>query len=92
MKRIDCVITQNIDGLHQRAGSKRVIEIHGSIGHISCTQCAVAYATDEVLDHLILQDVPICERCGGSLKPNVILFGEAIPKKTLNEAINPCCR
>lgn len=87
MKRISCVITQNIDGLHQRAGSKRVIEIHGSIGRISCTECAAMYATEEVVGRLLLQDVPVCERCGGSLKPDVILFGEAIPKKTLNEAI-----
>ena len=87
MKRLDCVITQNIDGLHQRAGSRCVIEIHGSIGRVSCTECAATYATENVVDHLILQDAPTCERCGGSLKPDVILFGEEIPKKTLSQAV-----
>jgi NAD-dependent deacetylase len=87
IKRLDCVITQNIDGLHQRAGSRCVIEIHGSIGHVSCTECGATYATEKVVDHLILQDVPTCERCGGSLKPDVIPFGEEIPKKTLSQAV-----
>jgi len=86
MKRLDCVITQNIDGLHQRAGSKRVIEVHGSIGQVACTKCTATYETAKAVDQLVRQDVPTCERCGGSLKPQVVLFGEMIPKKTLDQA------
>jgi NAD-dependent deacetylase len=86
-KRLDCVITQNIDGLHQRAGSRRVIEIHGSIGHVACTKCAASYETAKVVDQLVRQDVPTCERCGGPLKPQVVLFGEMIPKKALDQAL-----
>lgn len=88
IKRLDCVITQNIDGLHQRAGSRNVIEIHGSIWRVGCTKCGATYATEKIVDQLIHQDVPTCKRCGGSLKPEVILFGEVIPKKTLNQALN----
>ncbi|MGB9021839.1 MAG: NAD-dependent deacylase [Candidatus Bathyarchaeia archaeon] len=87
MKHLNCVITQNIDGLHQRAGSKDVIEIHGNIERVDCTMCATTYATERIIDSLIQQDVPTCQRCGGTLKPDVVLFGEEIPKKTLAEAV-----
>jgi len=87
MKRLECVITQNIDGLHQRAGSRRVIEIHGTIERVSCANCGSTYATEEIMNCLIRQDIPRCSRCGSPLKPDVILFGEAVPKKVLDEAI-----
>jgi len=87
MRRLDCVITQNIDGLHQRAGSRQVIEIHGNAARIKCTSCHASYVTLEILDNLIQQDVPACRRCGGALKPDVVLFGETIPSETLNQAL-----
>ena len=87
MKRLDSVITQNVDGLHQRAGSKHVIEIHGNAGRIICTRCNAEYATEKIVDRIAQEDVPTCERCGGSLKPDVILFGESLPKKAFDLAL-----
>jgi NAD-dependent deacetylase len=87
MKHLDCVITQNVDGLHQRAGSKHVIEIHGNAGRISCTRCSAEYATEKIIDRIAQQDVPMCDRCGGTLKPDVILFGEPLPKKAFDQAL-----
>jgi len=87
MKRLDSVITQNVDGLHQRAGSKHVIEIHGNAGRIICTRCLAEYATEKIVDRMRQEDVPTCDRCGGPLKPDVILFGEPLPKKALDQAL-----
>lgn len=87
MRYVDCVITQNIDGLHQRAGSRHVIELYGNVDRVNCTMCGASYATREILDSLTQQDVPRCEKCSGTLKPSAILFGEEIPKKTLNQAL-----
>jgi NAD-dependent deacetylase len=87
MNRLDSVITQNVDGLHQRAGSKRVIEIHGNVGRIICTRCSAEYTTEKIVDRIAQQYVPTCERCGGSLKPDVILFGEPLPKKAFDQAL-----
>jgi len=81
------VITQNVDGLHQRAGSRCVIEIHGNAGRIICTRCSVGYATEKIVDRIAQQDVPTCDRCGGSLKPDVILFGEPLPKRVYDQAV-----
>ena len=58
LKRLDCLITQNIDGLHQRAGSLRVIEIHGNVERVSCTAYGASYATVEILDDLMQEDLP----------------------------------
>jgi len=87
MGRLDCVITQNVDGLHQRAGSQQVIEIHGNAGRIKCAGCHASYLTREILDDLIRQELPACRRCGGVLKPDVVLFGETIPTEALNHAL-----
>jgi NAD-dependent deacetylase len=87
MKRLDSVITQNVDGLHQRAGSKRVVEIHGNFGRIICTRCSAAYATEKIVDRITQQDVPTCERCGGPLKLDVIFFGEPLPEKAFDQAL-----
>ncbi len=71
------VLTQNIDGLHLRAGSTRVIEIHGSLASRHCMQCG---ATADVENS---QLPPKCERCGGIVRPEVVLFGEALPQVAL---------
>jgi NAD-dependent deacetylase len=81
------VITQNIDGLHSRAGSKRVIEIHGHFRTATCLDCYRTTSGQEVLDQLMGDaDVPVCRECGGTLKPDVILFGEQIPFAALQSA------
>ena len=78
------VITQNIDQLHQRAGSTRVMELHGSIGNVTCTRCADHSPADEVWRPPYTDGrVPLCRRCGGVLKPDVVLFGEMLPERVL---------
>jgi NAD-dependent deacetylase len=72
---VRAVITQNVDGLHQAAGSRRVIEYHGNLDELICVHCWKRYPTRE---RWTLGDVPLCA-CGEILKPNVVLFGEPIP-------------
>ncbi len=89
MGHVDCVITQNIDGLHQKAGSNpdRVYELHGNLGWVRCIQCQKRYRTDWVIERNNgTKDVPDCDYCGGILKPDVIFFGEMLPHKTLQSA------
>jgi NAD-dependent deacetylase len=81
---VDGVVTQNIDGLHQRAGSRRVIEFHGGLSRLRCLQCLRAF---EANAQAIARDVPLCRECGGTLKPDVIFFGEAIPPEASSEAM-----
>jgi NAD-dependent deacetylase len=87
MKRLDSVITQNVDGLHQRAGSKHVVEIHGNAGRIICTRCSAEYATEKIVDRIAQQEVPTCSKCSGLLKPDVTLFGEPVPKDAFDQAL-----
>lgn len=80
------VITQNIDGLQQRAGSRRVLEVHGTAQELVCLSCGQIYRDDEPIRRIIEQgDVPYCALCGGLLKPNVVLFGELLPGAVLRE-------
>lgn len=77
---LNCLITQNIDGLHQKAGSSIVHEFHGSISRFICTGCGALFNTGAVsLD----DSPPCCRECGGLLKPDFIFFGEAIPEQVL---------
>lgn len=78
MGRLQSIITQNIDNLHQKAGSRNVIEVHGHIRQATCVRCYRVVSTDTIVNQL-LGGVPRCDRCGGVLKPNVILFGEQLP-------------
>lgn len=78
---VQCVITQNIDGLHKKAGSKQVIEIHGSLREIYCLTCGKEYRAPHVPDGT----PPYCS-CGGVLKPNTVLFGEQLPLDALMKA------
>ena len=81
------VITQNIDVLHTRAGSKHVLEVHGHMREATCGACFRIWPTDIFLEQFIeTGEVPHCPECGGVLKPNVILFGEQLPMKILREA------
>lgn len=79
---LDAVITQNIDILHQKAGSKNVIEMHGTLRTLSCTQCFHQFESDSFLKPFIEEGIiPHCPDCGAILKPDVILFGEQLPQK-----------
>ena len=76
------VVTQNIDGLHQLAGSKKVYELHGSIHRNYCTRCGKFYGLDEILE----DGIPYCE-CGGLIKPDVVLYEESLDENTIEKAI-----
>ena len=80
--KLKAVITQNIDGLHQEAGSKKVIELHGSTKRNYCTKCGKFYKLEEV-DF----SNPYCKVCGGLIKPDVVLYGENLDNSAINEAI-----
>jgi NAD-dependent deacetylase len=83
---IAAVITQNVDGLHQAAGSREVVEVHGSIRSAVCLRCGAPTAFERVLELLPL---PVCG-CGEILKPGVVLFGELLPVATLERARELC--
>jgi len=76
--RVKAVVTQNIDGLHERAGSRNVIPVHGNADRFICTRtrCGKYYSSDQV--RKMQETVPVCPVCGGILKPDVVLFGEPI--------------
>lgn len=84
---LEAVITQNIDALHQRAGSRRVLELHGTNLEALCLRCGARVAITEALAQLDRgTDVPACEHCGGWLKPATVSFGQALPAEVLAEA------
>lgn len=72
------VVTQNIDALHQRAGSRRVLEIHGSVWDTFCTRCHAHYDYQLSITKTLREGIPHCDRCRGVLKPDVVFFGEAV--------------
>lgn len=82
--KIKSVVTQNIDGLHSKAGSKIVYELHGTIYKNHCIKCGKEYNYEKVFNSV---DVPKCE-CGGIIKPNVVLYQEQLPTDELNKSIN----
>lgn len=85
--RLVAVITQNTDGLHQAAGSKNVIELHGSGRTVQCLECGATEPRAAVQKRLELEMPPRCRSCGGTLlKPTVVLFGEAMPAAAVNDA------
>jgi NAD-dependent deacetylase len=84
--RLLAVITQNIDALHQRAGSRRVLELHGTNLEATCLQCTARVPITAALAQLDATDVPTCARCGGWLKPATVSFGQALPADVLQEA------
>jgi NAD-dependent deacetylase len=83
---LDAVITQNIDQLHRRAGSRRVIEVHGTIETSSCLDCGSSYPLDQVEALFDDEGVARCDGCGGPVKPDVVLFGELLPERAMEEA------
>ena len=81
--KLDCVITQNIDGLHQKAGSKKVYELHGSVHRNYCMKCGKSYTAEEVK---AAGGVPRCE-CGGLIKPDVVLYEEQLDADCIDKSI-----
>jgi len=118
--RIGQLVTQNVDGLHQRAGSSKVLELHGSIGRVTCLECSASYARSEVQQMLLAAnarfervaataapdgdvdldacdlesfEVPACIACAGALKPDVVFFGDSVPREraaTAAKAVDDC--
>ena len=84
---VAAVVTQNIDGLHERAGSRDVVEVHGSIRSASCPDCAERVQLDEVVAALRDAPAPACPRCGAILKPDVVMFGELLPAGAIDRAV-----
>jgi len=80
------LITQNIDLLHERAGSGDVIELHGSIRTATCPSCGDVHPLEEVAASIEARGVPQCRKCGAVLKPDVVLFGELLPEPTIDRA------
>ena len=86
--RLQAVITQNIDGLHQDAGSDKVLELHGTARKIMCFGCDARFGATEMVEKFLAEDrVPSCPACGGLLKHATISFGQQLPEDILEEAI-----
>jgi NAD-dependent deacetylase len=83
---VGAVVTQNIDTLHSRAGSREVVEVHGSIRSAECLRCRWSQETEGVLAQLEEHAAPFCSNCGEILKPGVILFGELLPAGAMERA------
>lgn len=83
--KLSAVVTQNIDGLHQKAGSKRVYELHGSTLRNYCTNCSKFFTAEYILNS---EGVPHCDECGGIIKPDVVLYEEGLDDGTVNSAVN----
>ena len=81
--KLKAIVTQNIDGLHTKAGSKNVYEIHGSIYRNHCDKCGKKYGPEDVFNS---KDIPRCD-CGGMIRPDVVLYGEMLPDKDYTESI-----
>ena len=81
---LSAVVTQNIDGLHQMAGSKTVYELHGSVHRNYCERCHACYDAEWILQ---TEGVPHCPRCGGRVKPDVVLYEESLPEQTVKQTV-----
>lgn len=82
--KLKAVVTQNIDGLHQAAGSKRVLELHGSVHRNYCRACGKGFDAEYMLQ---AKGVPCCDKCGGQIKPDVVLYEEGLDQQTLEDAV-----
>lgn len=82
--KLIAVITQNIDGLHQKAGSQCVFELHGSVHRNFCTKCGAAYSAEFIKNS---RGVPLCEKCGNVVKPDVVLYEEQLDGETVSGAV-----
>ena len=83
--KLDGVITQNIDGLHQKAGSKKVSEIHGSALRSYCVSCRAEHGPDFIFENT--EEIPHCPNCGKIVRPDVTLYGELLPQNDYEQAV-----
>ena len=83
--KLKAVITQNIDGLHQMAGSKNVLELHGSVHRNYCMKCGKFFDLDYIIES---EKIPFCNKCNGIVKPDVVLYQEALKDRILEDAVN----
>ncbi len=83
--KLSAIVTQNIDGLHQAAGSKNVFELHGSVHRNYCQKCGKFFDVNYVVNE---DGVPYCDECGGIIKPDVVLYEEGLDSQTINGAVN----
>jgi len=84
--KILAVITQNIDSLHQKAGSKKVYQLHGGTDKSFCTKCRKEFDNDYIIDFMNKDKIPVCSECGSVVKPDIVFFGENV--KYMNESFN----
>lgn len=82
--KLKAVVTQNIDGLHQRAGSRQVFELHGSVLRNYCMQCGAFYGVEYVVG---ADGIPYCDRCGGMVKPDVVLYEEPLDESVISQSV-----
>ena len=82
--KLKAIVTQNIDGLHQAAGSKNVLELHGSVHRNYCRKCGKEFDAEYILNS---KGVPVCDSCGGQIKPDVVLYEEGLNQQTLEDAV-----
>ena len=83
--KVKAVVTQNIDGLHQAAGSRRVLELHGSVLRNYCRKCGKGFDAEYILKSSTI--TPHCDACGGEIKPDVVLYEEGLDQRTLEDAV-----
>lgn len=84
MGKLKAVVTQNIDGLHQMAGSKKVYELHGTVHRNYCTKCHAPYSVEYIL---AAKGIPVCEKCGNMVRPDVVLYEEGLDDQVVSGAI-----
>ena len=90
MGKLSAIVTQNIDGLHQKAGSGQVLELHGSVLRNICQRCGKVYDMEEFL--ALADPIPHCPSCGGVLKPDVVLYEESLDGYVISEAVDAISR
>lgn len=83
--KLKAVVTQNIDGLHQMAGSKEVLELHGSVHRNYCQKCGKFFDVNYILNS---KGIPCCDECGGTVKPDVVLYEEGLDQDVISRTIN----
>lgn len=82
--KLKAVITQNIDGLHQAAGSRTVLELHGSVHRNYCQKCGKLFDAEYILNS---KECPVCDACGGAVKPDVVLYEEGLDNETMRQSV-----
>lgn len=84
--KLNAIVTQNIDGLHQMAGSRNVLELHGSVHRNYCNKCGKFYNLEEMLR--LGENIPYCDACGNIVKPDVVLYEEPLDNSVINKTVN----